>query len=206
MTHHDEQRLIRKVLEGDAEAFAPLVERYSRPIFALVVGIVGQREEAEELTQDIFLKAYTHLASYGSRSAFSTWLYRIACNTALTAVKRRQRRQRRFALFDFGRAERLPELSDDGELTELSEAQEQALRAALDRLEADERALIQLHYYENRPLSECGEILSLTESNTKVRLHRIRKKLGVWITEKQYATASCAVWCRLKSSPASRPL
>ena len=182
MTHHDEQRLIRKVLEGDAEAFAPLVERYSRPIFALVVGIVGQREEAEELTQDIFLKAYTHLASYGSRSAFSTWLYRIACNTALTAAKRRQRR---FALFDFGRAERLPELSDDGELTELSEAQEQALRAALDRLEADERALIQLHYYENRPLSECGEILSLTESNTKVRLHRIRKKLGVWITEKQ---------------------
>ena len=182
MTHHDEQRLIRKVLEGDAEAFAPLVERYSRPIFALVVGIVGQREEAEEVTQDIFLKAYTHLASYGSRSAFSTWLYRIACNTALTAVKRRQRR---FALFDFGRAERLPELSDDGELTELSEAQEQALRAALDRLEADERALIQLHYYENRPLSECGEILSLTESNTKVRLHRIRKKLGVWITEKQ---------------------
>lgn len=182
MTHHEEQRLIRKVLEGDAEAFAPLVERYSRPIFALVVGIVGQREEAEELTQDIFLKAYTHLASYGSRSAFSTWLYRIACNTALTAVKRRQRR---FALFDFSRAERLPELSDDGELTELSEAQEQALRAALDRLEADERALIQLHYYENRPLSECGEILSLTESNTKVRLHRIRKKLGVWITEKQ---------------------
>ncbi|MBO5350824.1 MAG: RNA polymerase sigma factor [Alistipes sp.] len=182
MTHHDEQRLIRKVLEGDAEAFAPLVERYSRPIFALVVGIVGQREEAEELTQDIFLKAYTHLASYGSRSAFSTWLYRIACNTALTAVKRRQRR---FALFDFSRAERLPELSDDGELTELSEAQEQALRAALDRLEADERALIQLHYYENRPLSECGEILSLTENNTKVRLHRIRKKLGVWITEKQ---------------------
>lgn len=182
MTHHDEQRLIRKVLEGDAEAFAPLVERYSRPIFALVVGIVGQREEAEELTQDIFLKAYTHLASYGGRSTFSTWLYRIACNTALTAVKRRQRR---FALFDFSRAERLPELSDDGELTELSEAQEQALRAALDRLEADERALIQLHYYENRPLSECGEILSLTESNTKVRLHRIRKKLGVWITEKQ---------------------
>ena len=182
MTHHDEQRLIRKVLEGDAEAFAPIVERYSRPIFALVVGIVGQREEAEELTQDIFLKAYTHLASYGGRSAFSTWLYRIACNTALTAVKRRQRR---FALFDFSRAERLSELSDEGELTELDEAQEQALRAALDRLDPDERALIQLHYYENRPLSECGEILSLTESNTKVRLHRIRKKLGVWITEKQ---------------------
>lgn len=182
MTHHDEQRLIQKVREGDTEAFAPLVERYSRPIFALVVGIVGQREEAEELTQDIFLKAYTHLSTFSFRSSFSTWLYRIACNTALTAVRRRQRR---FVLFDFSRAERLPELSDEGELTELNEIQEQALRRALDRLDPDERALIQLHYYENRPLSECGEILSLTESNTKVRLHRIRKKLGVWITENQ---------------------
>lgn len=182
MTHYDEQRLIRKVLEGDSEAFAPLVERYSRPIFALVVGIVGQREEAEELTQDIFLKAYTRLSTFGARSAFSTWLYRIACNTALSAVRSRRRR---FALFDSERGERLPELSDEGELTELDEAQEQALRAALDRLAPDERALVQLHYYENRPLAECGEILSISESNTKVRLHRIRKKLGLWISEKQ---------------------
>lgn len=182
MTHYDEQRLIRKVREGDAEAFAPLVERYSRPIFALVVGIVGQREEAEELTQDIFLKAYTRLSTFGGRSTFSTWLYRIACNTALSAVRSRRRR---FALFDSDRSERLPELSDDGELTELSEAQEQALLVALDRLDPDERALIQLHYYENRPLSECGEILSISESNAKVRLHRIRKKLGLWISEKQ---------------------
>ncbi len=182
MTHHDEQRLIRKVREGDAEAFAPLVERYSRPIFALVVGIVGQREEAEELTQDIFLKAYTHLSTFGGRSAFSTWLYRIACNTALSAVRSRRRR---FALFDSDRSERLPDVPDEGELTALSQAQEQALLAALDRLEADERALIQLHYYENRPLSECGEILSISESNAKVRLHRIRKKLGIWISEKQ---------------------
>lgn len=183
MTRNEEQRLIRKVLAGETEAFAPLVERYSRPIFALVLGIVGRREEAEELTQDIFLKAYAKLSSFSNRSSFSTWLYRIACNTALTAVKRRQRR---FALFDFSRTERLPEqVEDDGELAELTEAQETALLAALDRLEADERALIQLHYYENRPLSECGEILSLSESNTKVRLHRIRKKLGLWITEKQ---------------------
>lgn len=182
MTHYDEQRLIRKVREGDAEAFAPLIERYSRPIFALVVGIVGQREEAEELTQDIFLKAYTRLSTFGGRSTFSTWLYRIACNTALSAVRSRQRR---FALFDSDRSERLPDVPDEGELTTLSEAQEQALLAALDRLEADERALIQLHYYENRPLSECGEILSISESNAKVRLHRIRKKLGLWISEKQ---------------------
>lgn len=182
MTHHDEQRLIRKVLEGNAEAFVPLVERYSRPIFALVVGIVGRREEAEELTQDIFLKAYMKLSSFRGRSAFSTWLYRIACNEALSAVRRHRKD---FSLFDFSRAERLPDAPDEEELSALTEAQEEALLAALDRLAPDERALVQLHYYENRPLSECGEILSISESNAKVRLHRIRKKLGLWISEKQ---------------------
>lgn len=181
MTHHDEERLIRKVLEGNAEAFASLVERYSRPIFALVVRIVGQREEAEELTQDIFVKAYTKLSSFGGRSAFSTWLYRIATNEALSAVRRRRKD---LHLFDFGHAERLPDMPEEA-LTDPTEEQEVALLAALDRLAPDERALVQLHYYENRPLSECSVILSLSETNTKVRLHRIRKKLGLWINEKQ---------------------
>ena len=183
MTPHEELRLIRKVLEGNAEAFAPLVERYSRPIFALVVGIVGRREEAEELTQDIFLKAYMKLSSFRGRSAFSTWLYRIACNEALSAVRRHRKG---FSLFDSERGERLPDqVDEDAELATLSEEQERALLVALDRLAPDERALVQLHYYENRPLAECGEILSISESNTKVRLHRIRKKLGLWINEKQ---------------------
>lgn len=181
MTHQDEQRLIRKVLEGNVEAFASLVERYSRPIFALVVRIVGQREEAEELTQDIFVKAYTKLSSFGGRSAFSTWLYRIATNEALSAVRRRRKHS---YLFDFSHAERLSDMPEE-ELADPTEEQEMALLAALDRLAPDERALVQLHYYENRPLSECGAILSLSETNTKVRLHRIRKKLGLWINEKQ---------------------
>lgn len=179
MKHHDEQQLIRKVLEGHTEAFAPLVERYSRPIFALVVGIVGRREEAEELTQDIFLRAYSKLSTFGWRSSFSTWLYRIACNTAITAARKKRRL---FTSIEEGRIEQLsdPEVEDQ-ELTALTEAQERALLAALDRLAPDERALIQLHYYENRPISTCSEILSLSESNTKVRLYRIRKKLGLWI-------------------------
>ena len=70
------------------------------------------------------------------------------------------------------------------EANDLAEEQEVALLTALDRLAPDERALVQLHYYENRPLSECSVILSLSETNTKVRLHRIRKKLGLWINEK----------------------
>ncbi len=179
MKHHDEQQLIRKVLEGHSEAFAPLVERYSRPIFALVVGIIGHREEAEELTQDIFIRAYSKLSSFGWRSNFSTWIYRIACNMAITAARKKRRI---FTSIEVGRIEQLPDpKAEERELDALTESQEKALLAALDHLAPDERALVQLYYYENRPICTCSEILSLSESNTKVRLYRIRKKLGLWI-------------------------
>lgn len=182
MKREEEQLWIGRVLAGDVEAFGPLVERYSRPIFALVVGIVRQREEAEELVQEIFLRAYTKLPSYGGRSAFSTWLYRIACNMALSAV----RPKRRFRLlFCEARAERLPEFREEpSEDAAFSEEREQALLAALESLTPEERALVQLHYYEERPLSACAEIFKISESNCKVRLFRIRKKLKQWIEEK----------------------
>ena len=182
MNHEEEQRLICRVLGGDAEAFAPLVECYGRPIFSLVYGIVGRREESEELTQDIFLKAYTRLVTYGGRSRFSTWLYRIAYNTALSAVRPKRHL---FSLFDEARLERVADSSpEEQSFAHRKELREEALLRALDRLTPEERALVQLHYYENRPLAECGEILGLTENNSKVRLHRIRKKLELWINEK----------------------
>lgn len=181
MQREEEQRLIRRVVAGDAEAFAPLVERYGRPIFSLVWGIVRRREVAEEVTQDVFLKAYTHLASYGGRSSFSTWLYRIAYNTALTAVRPRHTI---FSLFDQRRAERMADTAEeDCEQSLRIETREAKLLQALDRLAPEERALVQLHYYENKSLSECGEIFGWTENNCKVRLHRIRKKLELWISE-----------------------
>lgn len=182
MSHEEEQRLIRRVLGGDAEAFAPLVERYSRPIFSLIYGIVGRREECEELTQDLFLKAYSKLSTYRGASSFSTWLYRIAYNASLSAVRPRRHL---FSLFDRARAERVADPSvEEQALAAHREAREEALLRALDRLSAEERALVQLHYYENKSLAECGEILGLTENNSKVRLHRIRKKLEQWISEK----------------------
>lgn len=181
MQREEEERLIRRVVAGDAEAFAPLVERYGRPIFSLVLGIVRRCEVAEEVTQDVFLKAYTHLASYGGRSSFSTWLYRIAYNTALTAARPRRTL---FSLFDQGRSERMVDTTEeDREAARCIESREAKLLRAIDRLTPEDRALVQLHYYESKSLAECGEIFGQTETNCKVRLHRIRKKLELWINE-----------------------
>lgn len=185
MNQQEEMRLIRKVVGGDVEAFAPLVERYQRACFLLVLRIVGRREEAEEVTQDVFVKAFRSLARFDGRSRFSTWLYRIACNTALSAVRGGRKR---YTLFDAERVERVELTAEEAEGEEaalLNEAQIEELLHALDRLLPDERALIQLHYYEQLPLAECAKALHLTEVNTKVRLHRIRKKLERWINEQK---------------------
>lgn len=106
MTREEEERLIRRIKEGHIEAFAPLVEHYKRSIYVLVLRIVEQREEAEEVAQDVFLKAFQAIHSFDHRSRFSTWLYRIACNTALSTVRSRKRP---FRLLGGARAEQITE-------------------------------------------------------------------------------------------------
>ena len=79
---------IQRVQEGDTACFACLVDRYSQPVFALIDRIVQNREEAEELTQDTWLKVFAHLSGFKQQSSFSTWLYRIAYNLAISATRR----------------------------------------------------------------------------------------------------------------------
>ena len=182
MNHEEEQRLIRRVLGGDAEAFAPLVECYGRPIFSLVYGIVGRREESEELTQDIFLKAYTRLVTYGGRSRFSTWLYRIATNTAFSAA--RKKKHDTINIEDNAYGDIPDELLDEA-LDNDSEEQLQRLSEAIDRLDAEERALITLYHMNERPIEEVATIMGLTQSNVKTKLYRTRKKLYLLLNDRK---------------------
>lgn len=87
---NNEKRLLQRIQEGETQLFTQIADHYSRAIFTLVVRIVGSTEEAEELTQDIFMKAFENLEYFGHRSSFSTWLYRIAYNTALSFARRKR--------------------------------------------------------------------------------------------------------------------
>lgn len=182
----EEQELIRRILHGETDLFAQLADRYGPMIFALVVRIVGRREEAEEVTQDVFLKAFRQLGHFAGRSSFQTWLYRIACNTAISHVRRTQPRsmeidERRLAVLPDEEADRLEEWTERQE-------QLDALTRAIGRLDPEERALVTLSYYEERSVAECAAITALSESNVKVRLHRIRKKLYVLVTAQRDET------------------
>lgn len=171
--------IIRRVLDGDSESYRYLMDRYSQQVFALVVRIVDEPEDAEEVTQDVFLKAFRYLERFDGRSAFSTWLYRIAYNEAVSRTRGRHRLE---STFDETQLRNISDAQVDSML-ESDDDRLAALPDAIDRLTVEERALVTLYYYEEIPLREVASMVGLTESAAKVRLMRTRKKLYVLINK-----------------------
>lgn len=172
----DELHIIQRILKGETALYEYFLNTYGQQVFTLVVRVVSNQEDAEELTQDIFLKAFRHLSSFKGNSSFSTWIYSIAYNTAVSCA-----RKKKFDTFVMDDA-LLAGISDtqvDEALNDEREEQIARLNRAIGQLNAEEWALINLFYYEGKALNEVALILGLTESNTKVKLHRIRKKIYV---------------------------
>lgn len=176
----EEQHKIEQILAGKTEEFAYFLNTYGQQIFTLIVRMVNSESDAEELTQDTFLKAFQHLSSFNRKSQFSTWIYRIAYNTALTALRKKN--------IELTADEKLWNTISDTETDDLlddtSENQIEKLREALNRLPTDERALITFFYEEEKNISEIAVITGLTEGNVKIKLYRLRKKLAAWMQEK----------------------
>jgi len=173
----EEALYIKRILDGETELFALFLDRYSRPIHSLVIQIVSTAEDAEEVVQDVFLKAFKSLGSYRGDAGFSTWLYRIAYNMALSTTRKRKQE---FAWLEDDYINNLPDDVADTVLFPTDD-EEKIVRLiqAIELLKPEEKALITLYYYEEKPVEEVAEITKLTPSNVKVKLHRIRKKLYV---------------------------
>ena len=174
----EEAHIIKEILNGKTEQYEYFLDRYGQQVFVLVDRIVSCQEDAEELTQDVFLKAFQQLSSFKAESSFSTWIYRIATNVAISAVRKKRNDVLRLDDSVFAN---LSDTQVDEALEDDSEEQMERLQQAMNQLEADERALITLYYLEEKPLVEVAFILGMTEGNAKVKLHRIRKKLYVLI-------------------------
>ena len=177
---NDEAHIIHRILKGETSLYEYFLDKYNQQIFVLIVRIVENQEDAEELTQDTFLKAFEHLSSFKAESSFSIWIYRIAYNTAISAA--RKRKQDLFVM-DNAVPATLSATQIDDALNDENEERIGKLNEAIKKLDAEERALISLFYNEEKPVGEIALIPGLTESNAKVKLHRIRKKLYILITE-----------------------
>lgn len=175
----DEKLLIVRILSGHAEEYGYFLDRYGPQVFALVARLVSAQLDAEEITQDAFIRAFTALGTFDFRSEFSTWVSRIAYNCAVQFLRKRKRD----VVVDIDEAQ-LADISDgmaDEVLSADSDDRISALNRAVELLPPDDRALLTLFYYENRSISDIAYILSLKESNVAVRLYRVRKRLCVLI-------------------------
>ena len=166
---------IKRVLEGDRNEFAFLVDKYKTMVYSLALRLVKDREEAEEISQDAFVKAYQSLASFKGQAKFSSWLYRIVYNTAISRL--RQKPASRISLDDTNISETLYVDSQRNYDTLTIEDRKRYLEKALDALESDEKMFVILYYYEERELEDIASIAGLTKTNTKVKLFRARKKM-----------------------------
>lgn len=172
----DELHIITEVLAGKTEAFAYFLDTYGQQVFTLIVRMVGSEEDAEELTQDTFMKAFEHLSSFGGHSRFSTWIYRIAYNTALSALRKKRTE---VLSFDDKLWNTVSETEIDETLNDDTEENLHKLRHILTQLLPDERAMLTLFYEKEKPIQEIAHIFNQSEGNIKVKLYRLRKKLYV---------------------------
>ena len=181
MEQKDEARYIEHILNGETHLFSTFVENYSHSLFALIVQIVGSPEDAEELVQDTFMKAFKSLGSYKGECRLLTWLYRIAYNVAISAT----RKSKQTVLFiEENTINNVPDEAADSIMEKIdSEERVERLIAAIDCLTPNEKALITLFYMEERSIEEVSQIMKLTVVNIKVRLYRTRKKLYLIMTE-----------------------
>lgn len=175
MAYKDDRFYIDKVLEGDVVAFTDLVNKHKDMVFTLALRITGNREDAEEVAQDAFVKVYRSLGTFRHHAKFTTWLYRIVYNESISALRRKQPE-----MAPLGET-MLENYSEDEIMTSVSaleeDEQQQLILNALDQLPPSDQALITLFYLDDRNVGEISEITGLSFSNVKVRLHRIRKKL-----------------------------
>jgi RNA polymerase sigma-70 factor, ECF subfamily len=173
----DETELIQKAKRGDREAFGILVERYQRRVVGVALAVVHNADDALELAQETFIRAYENLRSFESRSSFSTWLYRIAANLAIDLRRREGRHSMVRGEEAENEIERLPSPIGNS-FAEFSRSElNYRLRSALDELTHDHRAVILLREVEGLSYDEISDILQCPRGTVMSRLHYARNRL-----------------------------
>jgi len=172
MEQKNDSWYVESVLKGDTQYFSYFVEKYKDIVYSIAFKVLRNREDAEEMAQESFVKAFKSLHTFKGDAKFSTWLYRITYNNCISEVRKKK--------IKFVSADDV-QISDEPEELNLdgipAENRAKYVKAALEKLPEDEYTLILLYYFDDKSVEEIGEITKMTESNVKVKLFRSRKKL-----------------------------
>ena len=187
----EDDELIREAQRGDREAFDALVRRYDQSVLRLALHILGHEQDAQDVHQEAFLKAYRHLGNFRFECSFYTWLYRIVTNLCLDHMRRRKTRREDPATTldsEGGEIDLLTNVTDTRAMANPGRELErkrmgECIRVALDKLTPRERTVFELKHYEGLKLRTIGEMLSTTEETAKNTLFRATRKLRAELSE-----------------------
>jgi RNA polymerase sigma factor (sigma-70 family) len=172
----DDILLVRRVLQGDRSAFRQLVESYQQYVFTIAHNVLKNREEAEEVAQDVFLKVYKMLGSYRQESKFSSWLYAVAYRSAIDASRRKKLPAQ--SLEKDGTELPIPDLVSKNSLENLQDQELSTwVHGAVQTLKPQDATIVTLFYLNEQPVSEIAKITGLSITNVKTKLHRLREQL-----------------------------
>lgn len=194
-----EPEWLAQVLRGDSQAFTQLVEAYQRPVYNLCYRMLGNAEDAEDASQETFLRAYRSIRRYDSSRAFSTWLLSIAAHYCIDQIRRHKHVT--ISLEDMV----VPDIPDasPGMETRLNQKEEQQrVREILDKLEPVDRAAVIMFYWYDFSYDEICQALSLSLSAVKSRLHRARHAMALsWQEQQKGKPATYPAERRLHEAP-----
>lgn len=185
LTREQEAQIVQRVLQGDVNAFEKLVLEYEKSVYAITQRMTGNAEDAADMTQETFIKAYNSLSSFRGDSKFSVWLYRIATNVCLDFLRSRSRKP----------TVSLSVEDDDGEEVELDIADESqsperllergltrdAVRRGLNALSPEYRQILLLREIQGLSYEEIADVLTLEVGTVKSRIFRARKRLCAFL-------------------------
>lgn len=181
----DDRELVERALKGDETAYRELLERFRRPVFSLIYRMIGDREQAEDLAQESFVKAFNNLDSYNPRFRFSSWLFKIANNHAIDHLRRA-----RLATVSIQGSPHAVDAEREEETRIVLEAQDESpeqeimalelgaeIERAITQLRPEYRTAVILRHVECRPYEEIAEIMDIPVGTVKTFLHRARAEL-----------------------------
>jgi RNA polymerase sigma-70 factor, ECF subfamily len=176
----DDAAVVARVRAGEKDCFRLLVERHSHDIFRLAFRMMGNEQDAEEVVQDTFLRAYRGLDRFESRSSFSTWIYRIATNRCYDLLDQRKSRPEPVVVGDAEEErpeDRIPSSSPGPDRALLSGEIAERLRLVMFQLTASERTAFVLRHFEGQSIEEIAKVLNIGPGAAKNSIHRAVQKL-----------------------------
>jgi RNA polymerase sigma factor (sigma-70 family) len=187
MTEVSEKKIIEKVLGGDANAFEELVLKYEKTVYNLALRMVGDRDDAFDMTQEAFIKAYGSLSSFRGDSKFSVWIYRITTNVCLDFLRSKSRKQQvSLTVSDDDDEDAqldIPDPSSAPEQQLMQKMSMQSVEEGLKTLPDKQRQILVMRELGGMSYAEIGAALSLEEGTVKSRIFRARKRLCTFLLD-----------------------